>query len=113
MAADALLGYSGTAEPVAPLSGEETVGSVKAGVATPPSQQINDHIGETAKTPLHDHEHEMVTELGESQEGLSLLLKLGLVGLILALCYGWVRAHSPSSSAPAGRHGAYAKSGQV
>ena len=107
MEAELLLGYPGTAEPAVPLNEEEPI-------AKAPPPQLEDHIGETSKTPLNDHESEVIAEFGEpaSVEGLSLFMKLGLAGIILAACYAWVRAHNPRSSrASAGRHGAYEKGG--
>lgn len=94
-----------------PLNEDEVVGAIKA--PHPPSQ-LDDNIGGTDKTPLQDHASEVVAELGNgaSEEGLSLFMKLGLAGVIVAACYGFVRAHSPRSSrVAAGRHGAYEKTG--
>lgn len=93
-----------------PLDEEETMGAGK----TPPPQ-LEESIGETLKTPLQDHASEVIAEFGEhSEQGLSLLMKLGLGGLVLAACYGFVRAHSPRTSrVPAGRHGAYEKGGMA
>ncbi|KAK5124020.1 Peptidyl-prolyl cis-trans isomerase B [Meristemomyces frigidus] len=103
-------GIPGTVEPAVPLDEEETVG---AGKAAPPAPLDDDHIGGTSKSPLQDHASEVVAELADSSaQGLSLLMKLGLAGTILAACYGFVRAHSPRSSrVPAGRHGTYEKGG--
>jgi len=82
------------------------------GTAKAPPPQVEDHIGETSKSPLNDHESEVIAEFGEpSAEGLSLFMKLGLAGIILAACYAWIRVHSPRNSrVSAGRHGAYEKS---
>lgn len=79
--------------------------------------KVQGNIGDTPKTPLHDHASEIIAEQGDpAQEGLSWVMKLGLIGVILAVCYGWIRAHSPhgsgsGGSVPAGRHGAYEKTG--
>ena len=48
-----------------------------------------------------------------STEGLSLMTKLICLAFVVAVCYGYVRAHSPRRTVPAGRHGAYEKGGLV
>jgi len=105
-------GYEGTAEPVAALDEEETFHAAKAPT---PAVIEDEHVGETTKSALQDHVGEVIAELGDpAAQGLSLYVKLGMGGLILAACYGWVRAHGPRAGrVPAGRHGAYEKSGQV
>lgn len=90
-----------------PLDEEERVAKAQ------PPVQIEDNIGGTDKSPLQDHESEIAAELEDTAAavaGLSLLVKLGLAALLLAACYGWVRARSPKSSrSNSGRHGAYEK----
>ena len=87
------------------LSDEETYGSAEKQAPT-----IKDNIGETHK--LQDHSDEVLAELGDgSVEGLSWLMKISLAGVVLALCYGWVRMHGRRSNMHAGRHGAYEKGG--
>jgi hypothetical protein len=103
------VGLEGTAEPAAPLSEEETFGGGQA-AATP---DLKDSVGGTDKTPLNDHEGEVLAELGDkTADGLSLLWKLALGGAILGSCFAWVRWNSPRAGrAYAGRHGAYEKGG--
>ena len=90
-----LAGYEGSLEPVAPLPEEELFGAGKASPS--PLPRVDDSVGETPTTPLQDHAGEVLAELGElsKAQGLSLFVKLGLAGVILAACYGWIRAHSP------------------
>lgn len=104
------LGLEGTIGAAVPLTGDETSGSGK----TPPPQ-LQDNIGGTSKSPLQDHESEIIAELGEtSSQGLGLFVKLGLGALLVAACYAWFRAHSPRpSKSNSGRHGAYEKSGSL
>ncbi|KAK1026359.1 Peptidyl-prolyl cis-trans isomerase B [Friedmanniomyces endolithicus] len=106
-------GLEGSAEAAVPLSEEETFRTGKT--SPPPPSHLEDNIGGTSKSPLQDHESEIVAELGEiTNQGLSLLLKLGLGALLIAGWYGWVRAHSlRSSRTNVGRHGAYEKSGSL
>ncbi|KAI7235361.1 Peptidyl-prolyl cis-trans isomerase [Hortaea werneckii] len=111
-------GYPGHAEPAYPLSEEETFTGSSSDMAAAPADgasvpEIKDNVGETSKSPLHSHGDEIEAELGQGSAGLSPLMKLGLAGLILAACYVWVRVYSSSggsSTASAGRHGAYEKS---
>ena len=65
------------------------MGTVKA-----PAAQVDANIGGTSKMPLQDHASEMLAELGDAtSDGLSLFMKLGLAGAIVAICYGFIRAH--------------------
>ena len=90
----------GTAEPSEPLDEDEVV------------SKVNGAVGETAEDPLHNHEEETIAELGDpSTLGLSIFTKLGVLGIIVAACYAFVRSHSPGRTSPAGRHGAYEKGG--
>jgi hypothetical protein len=57
------------------------------------------------KAPLYDQAKAAITS---SSEDLSMMTKFIIFGLIIAACYGYVRAHSPRRT-PAGRHGAYEK----
>jgi len=85
---------------------------VGAGKAPPPL--VDDPVGETPKSPLHDHAGEVIAELGDpSARGLSLVVKLGLAGVIVAACYAWISAHAPRATRPAGWHGAYEMGGRV
>jgi len=60
-----------------------------------PAADVDANIGGTSKMPLQDHASEMIAALGDvSTDGLSWLMKLGLAGAILAICYGFIRAHS-------------------
>jgi hypothetical protein len=103
-----IAGLEGTAEPAVPLDDEETFGGGK-----PASADLKDNVGGTDKTPLSDHEGEILAELGDgSQDGLSLLWKFALGGAIIGSCFVWVRWNSPRKGrAYAGRHGAYEKGG--
>ncbi|KAK5681628.1 Peptidyl-prolyl cis-trans isomerase B [Elasticomyces elasticus] len=99
-------GLEGTLEAVVPLSEEELFGSSGKKVTA----QIQDNIGETPKSPLQDHAAEIAAELSDSSAGgLSLLVKLGLGALLVAGCYGWVRARGAQS----GRPSSYGKSGSL
>ncbi|KAK5132261.1 Peptidyl-prolyl cis-trans isomerase B [Meristemomyces frigidus] len=83
-------GLPGTAEPAVPLDEEETMGASKA-----PAAEADANIGGTSKMPLQDHASEIIAALGEaSSDGLSWLMKFGLAGVLLAICYGFIRAHS-------------------
>lgn len=46
-----------------------------------------------------------------STEDLSLVIKFGILGVIVAVCYAFVRSRSPRRTPMAGRHGAYEKGG--
>lgn len=46
-----------------------------------------------------------------STQDLSLMTKLVLGAIIVAVCYAFVKAYSPRRTGPAGRHGAYEKGG--
>lgn len=46
-----------------------------------------------------------------SEDGLSLVAKLALVGVIVAACVAFVKAYSPQKAGFAGRSGAYEKAG--
>ena len=107
---DAFVGIEGDIEPAVPLAEEEMFGAGKA-----PPVTTDEHIGGTSESSLQDHAGEVIEELGDpSTEGLSLIMKLGLGGILVAACYAWVRAHSPrSSKSNSGRHGAYEKSGSL
>ncbi|KAK4898886.1 Peptidyl-prolyl cis-trans isomerase B [Elasticomyces elasticus] len=90
-------GLEGTLEAVVPLSEEELFGSSGKKMTA----QIQDNIGETSKSPLQDHAAESAAELGDSSAGgLSLLVKVGLGALLVAGCYGWVRARGAQSGKP-------------
>ena len=63
-------------------------------VKTPAAAQVDANIGGTSKMPLQDHASEMLAELGDAtSDGLSLFVKLGLAGAIVAICVGFIRAH--------------------
>lgn len=71
---------------------------------------LHDHIGGSDEAPLQDHVGEVMGEkaVAAAEEGLSWPAKFGLAGVLLAICYGWMRLHSSSSrSMRAGMHGAY------
>lgn len=66
--------------------------------------------GETSESLVRDHAGQVARELG----GLGWFTKLSLASLILAACYGFVRAYRPRTSRmTAGRHGAYEKAGMA
>lgn len=46
-----------------------------------------------------------------SEEGLSIVVKLCLAGVIFAACFAFVRTFAPGRAGSAGRHGAYEKVG--
>jgi hypothetical protein len=46
-----------------------------------------------------------------STEDLSLITKFGILAVVVAACYAFVRSRSPRRTALAGRHGAYEKGG--
>ena len=46
-----------------------------------------------------------------STEDLSLVTKFGILAVIVALCYAFVRSRTPRRTTMAGRHGAYEKGG--
>ena len=97
---DECAGLEGTAEPAVPLD-EFPAASEQA----PPVDITGEETRMKSQDPI-----DVVAQLGETTaaaEGLSLLMKLGLAGLILAACYGFVKANSPRRTAHAGRHGAY------
>ncbi|KXS99987.1 hypothetical protein AC578_808 [Pseudocercospora eumusae] len=91
-------GYAGTAEAAEPLSADETFDSddVVAQAKASVKEQVNSHIN-IEKVP--------------AGEGLTLPVKLFLVGAIVAACWMFVKAHGARRTGPAGRHGAYEKSG--
>ncbi|KAK5109740.1 Peptidyl-prolyl cis-trans isomerase B [Meristemomyces frigidus] len=103
-------GLPGTAEAVGTLGEEEVFGRE---VVKTQAAALKDNIGETAKSSLQDHGGEVAAEMMDKQtgEGLTWTAKFGFAGVLLALCYGWVRWHGTSSKMHAGRHGAYEKGG--
>jgi hypothetical protein len=108
-------GLEGSAEPVVPLNEEEMVLGSGSGKPPQPPVRQDEHIGETSQSALHDHEGEVAHETGKTSANdadLSLITKLAIAGVILAACYGFVRAYSPrKGNMQAGRHGAYEKAG--
>jgi hypothetical protein len=46
-----------------------------------------------------------------STEDLSLVTKFGILAVIVALCYAFIRSRTPRRMTMAGRHGAYEKGG--
>ena len=46
-----------------------------------------------------------------STEDLSLVTKFGILAVIVAACYAFVRSSAPRRTTMAGRHGAYEKGG--
>lgn len=87
----------GSAEPSEPLN-EDTMGHVNAAV------------GETVEKPLHQHQEEVVAELGDpASVGLGLMTKVLIFVAIIGVCFGFVKLNSPRRTGVAGRHGAYEK----
>lgn len=87
-----MVGYNGTAEPREPLN--------EGGEDLPLKVELeHEPLSDTFKV-----EESKVEEL--STEGLSLMTKLIILGLILGACYAFIKANSPRRT-PAGRHGAY------
>ena len=80
---------------------------------TPPAQQVSVPSMEKGDEPLSQHKEEAADELskqgGALDDGLSLLQKLGMVSVIVALC-AWFLGTRSRKSTTAGRHGAYEKS---
>ena len=91
------VGYEGTAEPAEPLNED---GDDKIVVDEPMGAPVPDQQAAPLSMPVD-----------LSTEGLTLITKLICLALIVAVCYGYVRAHSPRRTGPAGRHGAYEKGG--
>lgn len=114
-----MVGIAGAAESVAPLDESETVtvagGEASLAAVKPVAAvlEVSEAIGETAKSALHDHASEVMAEMSElsSSRGMSLFWKCGLVGVIVMVCYGFIKAQTSRRRVPAGRHGAYAKGG--
>ena len=83
-------GLPGTAEPAEPLSEDEMMAPKKA-----PLADVDANIGGTSKMPLHDHASEMLAAVDDAtSDGLSWLMKLCGAGAIVAICFGFLRAHS-------------------
>ena len=81
-------------------------------VKTPPKVSVP--VMEKGDEPLSQHKEEVVQDTLEKvtsshEGGLSLVQKLGAVGVIVALCALFLRGRSPKRSV-AGRSGAYEKS---
>ena len=56
---------------------------------------------------LQDHTVVSIKDL--STEDLSLLTKFIILGVVVAVCYAFVRSRTPTRTTFAGRHGAYEK----
>jgi len=96
----------GTAEPA--MAGDDLeVVPVKQ-----PPQVIDVPTMEKGDEPLSRHQEEIEEVAGKArdEQGLGLVQKLGLVAVIVAVCFVFVRGKSPSKVSIAGRHGAYEKS---
>ena len=88
-------GYPGTAESAEPLDEEDEEVTLK------PAESLGEAV--------QDRFEHVVG--GLSEEGLSWFTKFIILAVIVGLCVGYVRMHSPRRTGHAGRHGAYEKGG--
>jgi len=90
--ADAGVGFAGTAEPMEGVELDEEPVATFEGLG---SSTLQDLTGASIKDL--------------STEDLSLVTKFIIFGVIVAVCYAFVRSRTPTRTAFAGRHGAYEK----
>lgn len=88
-------GIEGSAEAIAPLNEDEGTTKFEGKVVEQGSEKVAEKVKSVTAVP---------------GEGLSIITKLALFGVIVGVCYAFVKAYSPRRSY-AGRHGAYEKGG--
>lgn len=72
-------------------------------VATPKETTVNEKLSSEIEEPAVSQQD------GVSDEGLSLVVKLLLAGVIVAACVVFIKAYASRQTGFAGRHGAYEK----
>jgi len=97
-----LLGLEGTAGSNVSLDDEWVDVGAEAAKETAITEKIASDFEKTVPVPQLD---------SASEQGLSIVVKLCLAGVIFAACFAFIKAVAPRRAVVAGRHGAYEKVG--